>query len=89
LFEAGEKKRWGTDQSKFNEILCCNSYAQLRAVFSEYQKLANRTIQLSLGREMSGDLLMGMQTLGKWHDSSMRMSYAMCTIQNNVPFRKC
>ena len=63
LYQAGEA-RWGTDESKFNQILCSNSHAQLRAVFTEYQKVAHRSIQQSLSREMSGDLLMGMLALG-------------------------
>ena len=64
LYHAGEA-RWGTDESKFNQILCSNSHAQLRAVFTEYQNIAHRSIQQSLSREMSGDLLLGMQALGK------------------------
>lgn len=62
LYQAGEA-RWGTDESKFNQVLCSNSHAQLRAVFAEYERVAHRSIQQSLSREMSGDLLMGMQTL--------------------------
>jgi len=74
LYQAGEA-RWGTDESKFNQILCSNSHAQLRAVFAEYQKLAHRSIQQSLSREMSGDLLMGMLTLGTWHSDCILAPY--------------
>jgi annexin A7/11 len=62
LYQAGEA-RWGTDESKFNQIFCAQSHAQLRAVFDEYQKIAHRSILQSLSREMSGDLYLGMHTL--------------------------
>ncbi|XP_077468822.1 annexin A4-like isoform X2 [Stigmatopora argus] len=64
LYAAGEMKL-GTDESKFNAILCARSKNHLRAVFMEYQKMAGRDIEKSIGREMSGDLESGMLAVVK------------------------
>uniref|UniRef100_A0A8C0UN35 Annexin n=1 Tax=Cyanistes caeruleus TaxID=156563 RepID=A0A8C0UN35_CYACU len=64
LYAAGEN-RLGTDESKFNAILCARSRAHLRAVFSEYQRMCNRDIESSICREMSGDLERGMLAVVK------------------------
>ncbi|XP_061236027.1 annexin A11 isoform X2 [Neopsephotus bourkii] len=65
LYAAGEN-RLGTDESKFNAILCARSRAHLRAVFSEYQRMCNRDIEKSICREMSGDLEKGMLAVAFW-----------------------
>ncbi|XP_076142319.1 annexin A11a isoform X1 [Alosa pseudoharengus] len=64
LYAAGENKL-GTDESKFNAILCARSKPHLRAVFHEYQQMCGRDIEKSIGREMSGDLESGMVAVVK------------------------
>ncbi|KAE8280686.1 Annexin A11 56 kDa autoantigen Annexin XI Annexin-11 Calcyclin-associated annexin 50 [Larimichthys crocea] len=64
LYSAGENKL-GTDESKFNAILCARSKPHLRAVFLEYQKMCGRDIEKSIDREMSGDLESGMLAVVK------------------------
>ncbi|KAF7666864.1 hypothetical protein LDENG_00086930 [Lucifuga dentata] len=64
LYAAGENKL-GTDESKFNAILCARSKAHLRAVFLEYQQMCGRDIEKSISREMSGDLESGMLAVVK------------------------
>ncbi|XP_037127770.1 annexin A4-like isoform X2 [Syngnathus acus] len=64
LYAAGENKL-GTDESKFNAILCARSKYHLRAVFMEYQKMCGRDIEKSISREMSGDLESGMLAVVK------------------------
>ncbi|KAM6998088.1 annexin A11a isoform 2-T2 [Tautogolabrus adspersus] len=64
LYAAGENKL-GTDESKFNAILCARSKPHLRAVFLEYQRMCGRDIEKSIDREMSGDLESGMLAVVK------------------------
>ncbi|MEQ2284023.1 Annexin A11 [Ameca splendens] len=64
LYAAGENKL-GTDESKFNAILCARSKPHLRTVFHEYQKMCGRDIESSISREMSGDLESGMLAVVK------------------------
>ncbi|KAK7092446.1 annexin A6-like [Littorina saxatilis] len=62
LLDAGVNK-WGTDESRFQVILVARSYAQLRATFQEYAKLANKDIEDTIRSEMSGDLKEGMLSI--------------------------
>ncbi|XP_071396882.1 annexin A3b isoform X2 [Centroberyx affinis] len=55
LYEAGEKK-WGTDESKFIDILCHRSVPQLRQTLVEYKGMSKKTLQDSIESEMSGNL---------------------------------
>jgi len=62
LYDAGEGK-WGTDESKFNQILVLRSPTQLHAIFDEYQKLTKHTIQKAIDSEFSGDIKAGLQAI--------------------------
>ncbi|CAH8513652.1 unnamed protein product [Schistosoma turkestanicum] len=62
LYKAGEQ-RWGTDESKFIQIIGNRSYAHLRRVFAHYTTLGRRDIESALKSEMSGDLLRAMLTV--------------------------
>ncbi|KAM4575736.1 annexin A3a isoform 1-T1 [Odontesthes bonariensis] len=55
LYNAGEKK-WGTDESKFIDILCKGSIPQLRQTLVEYKNVSGKTLQQSIEGEMSGEL---------------------------------
>lgn len=60
LFQAGAKK-WGTDESMFNRILCTLSHDQLKLVFEEYANVSGgKTIEAAIKSEMSGNLKDGM-----------------------------
>lgn len=62
ILRAG-KARWGTDESKFNQILCLRGFPQLRAMFEEYRKIAKVDILRTLDSEMSGYLRDGMKAV--------------------------
>uniref|UniRef100_A0A8C2XU30 Annexin n=1 Tax=Cyclopterus lumpus TaxID=8103 RepID=A0A8C2XU30_CYCLU len=55
LYDAGEKK-WGTDESKFVDILCQRSVPQLRQTLVEYKNISGKTLQQSIEGEMTGEL---------------------------------
>ncbi|XP_030834955.1 annexin A5 isoform X1 [Strongylocentrotus purpuratus] len=62
LYQAGEKK-WGTDESEFNRILATRNFAQLRATFKEYTRIAQRDLLNSIEREFSGNIKNGLKTI--------------------------
>lgn len=64
LYSAGEK-RWGTDESVFNRILCLRSFPQLRATFEEYRKISQYDIIRTIEHEMSGDLAIAMKAVAQ------------------------
>ncbi|XP_071384193.1 annexin A3-like isoform X1 [Centroberyx affinis] len=55
LYNAGEKK-WGTDETKFIDILCHRSIPQLRQTLVEYKNISGKSLQESIEGEMSGEL---------------------------------
>ncbi|XP_067876637.1 annexin A11a isoform X1 [Heterodontus francisci] len=64
LYNAGEG-RMGTDESKFNAILCARNRPHLKAVFEEYRQVCKHDIEKSISREMSGNLERGMLAVVK------------------------
>ena len=62
LYDAGEAK-WGTNEEAFITIFATRSPPYLRAVFSQYKGLANKTIVDALKSEMSGNFGKSLKTL--------------------------
>uniref|UniRef100_A0A8D8VWN8 Annexin n=1 Tax=Cacopsylla melanoneura TaxID=428564 RepID=A0A8D8VWN8_9HEMI len=56
LYWAGEGKR-GTDERLINKVMSYESYAQLKIILEEYKKQFGKTLEQSLRKELSGDLL--------------------------------
>lgn len=68
LYDAGEA-RWGTDESRFNVVLGSRSFAQIRLILREYERLSKRTLVQAIKSEMSGDLKDGMVAVVKCADN--------------------
>ncbi len=52
--------------SSFNKIICQRSFAHLRAVFDEYDKLSKKGgIEKAIKSEFSGDIKNSLLTVGK------------------------
>ncbi|XP_067828590.1 annexin A11-like isoform X2 [Heptranchias perlo] len=64
MYNAGEG-RMGTDESKFNAILCARNRSHLKAVFEEYRQVCKHDIEKTISREMSGNLERGMLAVVK------------------------
>lgn len=62
LYQGGER-RLGTDEMVFNRIFAMESYAQLRLVFDEYQKLTGHPIESAIKSEMSTSVEQAFLTL--------------------------
>jgi Annexin len=54
--QAAGAGKWGTDESKFNEILSTRSYAHIREMNLQYSILAGRDLVSVIRKEMSGTL---------------------------------
>ena len=80
LYKAGEGKL-GTDESKFNQFLCVQSYEQLQALFNEYRNVSSKTDEKAIKSEMSGDLEDGMLAIGtESHKYMYNKTYPLATI---------
>jgi len=66
LLEAGEKKRFGTDEKKFIEILTQRGKEHLRVVFQKYAGICDYDIERSIDREMGGNLARGLIAIVNW-----------------------
>lgn len=64
LYEAGEKK-WGTDESKFVEIISTRSNSQLKATFDAYGNYSKKDIEAAIESETSGNLRRALLAIGK------------------------
>lgn len=76
LVSAGVK-RFGTDESEFNRILCLRNFAQIRLIAQEYEKLTGNTLEKDIKKEFSGDVEQGM------------VSVLRCAINRPLFFAKC
>ena len=67
LFHSGEGKI-GRDAEVFIDILTGRSYAHLNAVFNEYERATEEghSMEEAIESQFSGDIKMGLLTLGKW-----------------------
>jgi hypothetical protein len=48
LYDAGQGKFFGTDESVFIRILCSRSFSQLNATFTAYGNLTKKDIEKSM-----------------------------------------
>lgn len=81
LYCAGEG-RSGTNEDVFNRIFCKKSYAQLRATFSEYYRLASKDITEAIESEFSGDLKQGLLAIA--HVARCRPAFFAIRLYNTM-----
>lgn len=63
LFKAGEKKRFGTEESEFTRIVGSYSLQLLRFVFEDYEKVAGHSFDKAITSELSGDYREGVMAM--------------------------
>ena len=59
LYDASEKHR-GTDEIKFNAVLCQRSFEHIRMVNEEYSKISKHSLEDTIKSEMFGELKDGL-----------------------------
>lgn len=62
MYQAGEG-RLGTNEMVFNRIFCSESFAHLRLVFQEYQRICGHPIETAIRNEMSTSVQRAFLTL--------------------------
>ncbi|KAF2897868.1 hypothetical protein ILUMI_08319 [Ignelater luminosus] len=65
LYDAGEGKFLGTDESTFITILTQRNYEQLTLIFDEYQTLAGHSLEYAIECEFSGFIKEGLLAIVK------------------------
>lgn len=68
--------RLGTDESVFNAVLCSRSFAQLAAIFQEYQFLTGHDIDDAIKAEFSGDMEKALRAIGNYKFICSRRQYS-------------
>lgn len=55
----------GTDESTFNIILATRSFAQIRLMLHEYERITGHSFEKAIQKEFSGDIETGLLAVGK------------------------
>lgn len=55
----------GTDESTFNLILATRSFAQIRLMLHEYERITGHQLEKAIQNEFSGDVEAGLLAVGK------------------------